>query len=89
MAVQVKGLQCLFTNVRIGRLDRGLLVIVRPVRGNPTETPRLLPRQASTGRLSVDLKVVSAVEADVQPNRTRAIEGNAPLNRKIHTVSKR
>jgi hypothetical protein len=45
-----------------GPLTRGLLVTVRPIRGNPTKSPRLLPRQASNGRLSVELKAVAAVD---------------------------
>ncbi len=43
-------------------LTLGLLVIVRPMRGNPTESPRLLPRQVSTGRLSVDVAVDPSVD---------------------------
>ena len=43
-------------------LHRGLLVIVRPEAVNPTESPRLVPRHASTGRLSGDLKTVPAVD---------------------------
>lgn len=53
----------------IGSLTRGLLVIVSPEIGNPTETPRLLCRLVSTGRLSVDVEVVPAVDQHKAQNR--------------------
>jgi len=43
-------------------LHRGLLVIVRPMSGNPTKSPRLLPPYTSYGRLSVDLNAAPAVD---------------------------
>lgn len=45
-----------------GVLDRGLLVIVRAMSGNPAEFRRLVPRQASTGRLLVDLRAAPPVD---------------------------
>jgi len=37
-------------------------VIVRAEVGNPTNSPRLLPRVVSIGRLSIDLNVISSVD---------------------------
>ena len=60
--------------VPIRILRQILLVVVRPEVGNPTQSPRLPPRLASTGRLSVDLDVVPAVDLHKSQNsRQRAV----------------
>ena len=43
-------------------LDRGLLVIVRPIRGNPTETPAVRALVSPIGRFPVDVDFDPAVD---------------------------
>ena len=50
------------TQSGIGLLTLGLLVIVRPEAGNPTESPSIHQRWFTTGRLPVDVDVDPAVD---------------------------
>src|SRR5216684_1615467 len=52
-------------------LHRGLLVIVSPEVGNPTESAPLRRRQSRAGRLSVDLVVDPSVDQPVSRRLTR------------------
>lgn len=46
----------------VGSLDLGLLVIVRPMNENPTDSAHLQPWQAPTGRFSVDVAADPSVD---------------------------
>ena len=54
--------------VRTSALHRGLLVTVRALRGNPTAPALLHQHRSPTGRLSVDLNVISTVGLQRAPN---------------------